>query len=169
MPEEIGVNLLENSSFEQGLDGWSVFTSDGSTREVVQGPHGQKAVKITRHDYAGTLRTGVHRQPDFKEVVAGKKITVSAWVRVDEAPEGFNRNAIFLRNPPNGDKPIISIPNDAEGGKWVKYSNTYTAGKDSSNVENFYILLGTNGAISVSEIKLERGGRYRVDTCAGGS
>lgn len=158
MPEEIGVNLLSNSSFEQGLDGWSVFTPDGSTREVVQGPHGQKAVKIARHDYTGTNRTGVCRRPNFAKVVAGEKFTVSAWVRVDEAPEGFKRNAIFLRNPPNGDDPIISIPNDAEGGKWVKYSKTYTAKKDSSNVENFYILLGTNGAISVSEIKLERGG-----------
>lgn len=158
MADNVGVNLLPNSSFEQGLDGWNVFTAQDSTREVVQGPRGQKAVKITRHDYTGSLRTGICRKPAFSKVATGDEFTISAWVRVDEKPEGFNRNAIFLRNSPNGDKPIISIPNSAEVGKWVKYSNTYTVEKDSSNIENVYILLGTNGAFSVSELKLERGG-----------
>lgn len=170
MAEEIGVNLLENSSFEQGLTGWNVFTAQGSTREVVQGPHGQKAVKITRHDYDGSLRTGLNRKPAFSKVTAGEQFTISAWVRVDEKPEDFNRNQIFLRNYPNGDKPVISIPNSAEVGKWVKYSNIYTAEKDAPSVENVYILLGTNGSFSVSELKLERGGgTNRMDSCAGGS
>lgn len=158
MAEEIGVNLLENSSFEQGLTGWNVFTAEGSTREVVQGPRGQKAVKLIRHDYSGSQRTGILRKPTLNKVAAGEQFTISAWVRVDEKPEGFNKNAIFLRNYPNGDNPIISIPNNAEVGKWVKYSNTYTAKNDTSNIENFYVLLGTNGAFSVSELKLERGG-----------
>lgn len=158
MAENVGVNLLPNSSFEQGLDGWNVFTAQGSTREVVQGPRGQKALKLSRNGWTGSLRTGVHRYPTFTSIEAGEELTISAWVRVDEKPEGFNKNAIFLRNSPNGDKPIISIPNNAEVGKWVKYSNTYTVEKDSSNIENVYILLGTNGAFSISELKLERGG-----------
>ena len=158
MAEEIGVNLLKNSSFEQGLDGWSVFTPNGATREVVQGPHGQKAVKIRRTGYTGSKRTGLNRTPTISKVTAGETFTISAMVRVDEKPSGFERNAIFMRNAPNGDVPIIKIPNNAEVGKWVKYSNTYTVEKDSSNIENVYILLGTNGAFSVSEVKLERGG-----------
>ena len=170
MAEEIGVNLLENSSFEQGLTGWNVFTAQGSTREVVQGPRGQKAVKISRHDYDGTQRTGISRRPTVTKITAGEQFTISAWVRVDEAPEGFNRNQIFLRNYSNGDKPVISIPNDANVGKWVKYSNTYTAEKDAPNIDNFYILLGTTGAFSVSELKLERGGgTNRMDSSSGGS
>ena len=159
MAEEIGVNLLENSSFEQGLTGWNVFTAEGSTREVVQGPRGQKALKLSRDGYTGGLRTGVHRWPTFNSIEAGEELTISAWIRVDEKPDDFDRNAIFLRNSTYSDNPIISIPKDAEVGKWVKYSKSLKFEKASNvNSTAFHVLLGTNGAFSVSEIKLERGG-----------
>ena len=159
MAEEIGVNLLENSSFEQGLTGWTVFTAEGSTREVVQGPRGQKALKLSRDGYTGGSRTGVYRWPTFNSIEAGEELTISAWIRVDEKPDDFDRNAIFLRNSTYSDNPIISIPKDAEVGKWVKYSKSLKFEKASNvNSTAFHVLLGTNGAFSVSEIKLERGG-----------
>lgn len=160
MAEDIGVNLLENSSFDQDLDGWGTFTPEGSSREVIWGPHGSKALRISRSNYSGSTRTGVHRKPTIDKVTSGEEFVLSAMVRVDSAPQDFSNNAIFMRNGANGDNPKISIPNDAEVGKWIQYSKAYIANTDA-NVDDFYILLGKNGAFSVSEIKLERGG-YRL-------
>lgn len=150
-----GNNFIYNSSFNLGIDGWSLYFSSGSYA-FVDGREGNKAVTLSRSGYSGTVRYGFQQTgiaTRLPSIMAGETYTLSAWVRVNETLDSDN-NEIFLRSRA-GDAPEIKIPPTATVGEWIKYESTNTFNSDCVP-SNIFILLGGNGSISVSEIKLEK-------------
>lgn len=158
-----GRNLWPNSSFENELEGYAINEGDTGIVEVVDGYAGRKGVRICRTGYEGNTRIGLNILSILRDYKVGDEFTLSAWVKVDVAPDSEN-NDIFVRGI-NGestvyDQPVISNINpDAESlGKWIRYTAAYKATADN-RFNNCFILLGKNGDMTVSNIKFERGNK----------
>lgn len=151
-----GRNLLLNSSFNNSLTGW-VQTPTSATISVVDGYNSNKAVRITRTGYANTTRSYITYTIN-KNISAGDTICLSAYVKASNLDAG--NNEIMIRTA-EGDKPLASITNTSS---WTRIYNTHTF---ESNYSSFtvYVLLGKNGTIDVSSIKVEKGNKP-TDWCA---
>lgn len=157
-----GRNLIVNSTFDNDFDQWTEYNNvEGASYEIVDGYGGKKGLRIERSGYSGNLRYGVGQtatvlSKTLPSIQSGETYTLSAWVRVDTALDN-NKNNIFLRTD-SGDGPILRIPMDAEVGTWIRYQNTHTFTSDRVP-SYFYVLIGLNGAITVSNLKLEKGNK----------
>lgn len=157
-----GRNLIVNSTFDNDFDQWTEYNNvEGASYEIVDGYGGKKGLRIERSGYSGNLRYGVGQtttvlSKTLPSIQSGETYTLSAWVRVDTALDN-NKNKIFLRTD-SGDRPILTIPMDAEVGTWIRYQNTHTFISDRVP-SYFYMLIGLNGAITVSNLKLEKGNK----------
>lgn len=156
-----GRNLLKNSTFNNDFNNWEEYNvSAGASYKVVEGYNGQKGISITRSGYSGTTRYGIGQEPDtlkatIPSIKKGDVYTISAWVKVNTALDSSD-NDIFLRTTSNGDRPILTIPKTATVGTWIKYQGTHTFTSDAVPA-HFHILIGLNGSITISNLKLERG------------
>ena len=157
-----GRNLIVNSTFDNDFDQWAEYNNvEGASYEIVDGYGGKKGLRIERSGYSGNLRYGVGQtatvlSKTLPSIQSGETYTLSAWVRVDTALDN-NKNSIFLRTG-SGDRPVLTIPMDAEVGTWIRYQNTYTFTSDRVP-SSFHVLIGLNGAITVSNLKLEKGNK----------
>lgn len=159
-----GRNFVPNSSFNNGFDKWIAMKDGTGDVSVVEGYDGRRGVKISRTGYTGSNRIGARVSTDSfgrSTFYSGETVTLSAYVRVDTELTKNNNGScamgtqIFLRS--NGDHPVLTIPIDASVGEWIRYTCTYTFTASSNPVNQFYILMGDNGGITVSCIKLELG------------
>ena len=162
-----GTNLIPNSSFEFGMDGWIEY-SRSANEEAVQfveivsdGYMNSHGIKISSSGYTvdDELQYGISLENVdlyIPSMNSGNSLTLSAWIRVDSQLQGTREDSIFLRVSPNGDVPIITIPKDAQIGEWIFYQNTVEYPSDMTPTD-FFILLGNNGAYTISRIKLELG------------
>lgn len=155
-----GRNIWLNSTFDHDLDGYST-SLNGGTAAVANGYSGHKGVRLSRSGYAGEIRCWVVGNASLlssREYSAGDTFTLSAWIYIEEelvCASGQRESAIMIRGT-DGDAPQITIPEATPVGEWVhlKVSKTFTkAGRFSSP----YVLLGANGSLIVSCIKLEKG------------
>ena len=159
-----GRNLIKNSSFNSGsFAPFANYNYDG-TNSIVDGYENNKGVNITRSGYTGSMRQGLQGSNILTvySISKGETYTLSAWVRVDTELDADN-NEIFVRckkesNNTTADFPKINIPSTAEIGVWKRYTNTHTF-EDDRVYSGFYILLGKNGSMTVSCLKLERGNK----------
>ena len=149
-----GRNFLLNSSFDNSLVNWSQYNQSGSNT-VVTGYNSHKAINITRSGYIGVSRQGVSQAMTIP-ISAGDTYILSAWVKVDTALTADN-NQIFLRT--SVDSPCITIPASTPTGIWVKFVSTPFTVTTTSTSQTLYILLGLNGTINVSNVKLEKGNK----------
>ena len=159
-----GRNLIKNSSFNSGsLSPFADYDFDG-TNSIVDGYNNNKGVNIARSGYTGSNRQGLQGSNilTIHSISKGETYTISAWVRVDTELDADN-NDIFVRclkesNNTTADFPKINIPSTTEIGVWKRYTNTHTFEKDLV-YSGFYILLGKNGSMTVSCLKLEKGNK----------
>lgn len=152
-----GRNLWVNSSFDYDTDYYKLTANTGDI-SVTNGYENHKALKLTRADYTGTARCNVITSdpPTSSSYKAGDSFTLSAWVYVKTALDADNNNIIVRGSV--GDKPSLHIPSNTEVGEWIRLTDTYTAVKDGT-FSYCGVLLGKNGSLMVSEIKLEKGNK----------
>lgn len=155
-----GRNLWKNSTFDQGMDGYGTVTNEG-TLTVVDGYSGHKGIRLSRSGYTGTTRCWAMGQAgsiSSAEYSAGDTFTLSAWVYIEAElvrSSGQRESAIMIRGS-IGDYPQITIPETTPVGQWVNLKESYTF-KADGEFNNPYVLLGANGSMIVSCIKLEKG------------
>lgn len=156
--EVVNENLWTNSTFEYGFKRY-VQTPNSGEIAIVDGHGGKKAVKISRFGYSGYNRSWVNTTGLRLSYKAGDTYTLSAWIYVNSALDSAN-TAVMVRGECGAvttfDAPQISVPSDTPAGKWIHLKATHTFDADGK-LSNGYVLLGKNGSISVSKIKLEKG------------
>lgn len=160
-----GENLWLNSTFDDSFNGYFYHSStfNGGTAEIVDGYSGHNGVNLSRENYSGYSRCWVYTvKPSISTYKSGDIFILSAWVRVDNQLtanlNGFFPNSVVMVRGSAGDTPQIIIPNTAKVGEWVYYTNTFIASSDGK-FDNCFVILGANGAITVSNIKLEKGSK----------
>ena len=154
-----GRNLWLNSTFNMGLESYSLTTNSG-TIEVDSGQfNGNNILTLSRSDYSGASRCYAMTDdpPSISEYSAGDSFILSAMVYVETELDG-NNNAIMVRGTA-GDFPVITVPPSTPIGKWTKVVSPVFTAKTDGTFANCYILLGKNGVWKVSQIKLEKGNK----------
>ena len=165
-----GRNLIPNSSFNSGVDDYTIFgdrASDTITNTVEMDTErfeGNGVAVIERTGSDGSIRYGIQTAPTITSYKAGESFILSAWIYVVTAlDDEDDDNDIFVRGSRGTlsqvDRPIITIPSSTETGKWIKMvSDIYTTPEDGT-FTGFYALLGKNGKIKISQMKLEKGNK----------
>lgn len=161
-----GTNLIQNSTFDSGTKSpWTDYLNGGSAT-IVDGYDGHKGVTIARSNYTGTLRCGVALYDGFliKSIQSGDKFTLSAWIRINEELSGTNTdNTIYVRiKQPNSSATYdaaLEIPKNGNIGQWQRISRTFeiTNVDENNPVTQMGILIGGNGSVTISCVKLEKG------------
>lgn len=160
-----GENLWLNSTFDDSFNGYlySSGTFNGGTAEIVDGYSGHNGVNLSRENYSGYYRCWLYTvKQSIRTYKSGDIFTLSAWIRVDNqltsSLNGSFSNSVVMVRGSSGDKPQIIIPKTAKVGEWVYYTNSFIASSDGV-FDGCYVILGGNGAITVSNIKLEKGSK----------
>lgn len=157
-----GRNLWQNSTFDANLDGYTNnHQYTGKIEAVSSGYSGHSALRLSRSNYTSANRCYLigNTPPTVQEYKAGDTFTLSAWVYIETAltQENNQRESAIMVRGTAGDKPQITIPNETPVGQWVLMQATSTFDADGS-FANPFVLLGGNGTMRVSCIKLEKGG-----------
>ena len=158
-----GTNLLENSTFDSGTKSPWIDYLNGGSATIVDGYNGHKGLTIARSNYTGSSRCGVANHGPFliKQVKNEDTFCLSAWIRINTALSDWN-NTIYIRfnrNDGNTVDHTLTIPQNTNVGSWQKIVSTFTvSGLNESNpINQEGILIGRNGSVTVSNIKLEKG------------
>lgn len=157
-----GRNLWPNSSFNQGLDSYSLTLSEGTITLDNKKFNGNNAVVFDRvGSVFGDSRCYIttKQSPTISSFKKGDEFILTAWVYIERQLDGVDISSIMVRGS-SGDNPRIYIPTTADVvGKWIKLtSNVFKAGQDGT-FSNCYVLLGGNGKFKVSQIQLEKGNK----------
>ncbi|MDO4318325.1 MAG: hypothetical protein Q4C48_08995 [Lachnospiraceae bacterium] len=159
-----GRNLWRNSTFDAGLDGYlNNHPYTGKIEAVSGGGYsGHSALRLSRSNYTSANRCYLmgNTPPTVQEYKAGDTFTLSAWVRI-ETPltqaSNQRESAITIREADKKDRLRITIPNDTPIEQWTLMQATHTFDADGSFTTPL-VLLGGNGTMLMSCIKLEKGG-----------
>lgn len=156
-----GRNLIRNSDFKSNTN-WNSHGITGTDTRLGYGvEEGRSYLLISgeNHDMSKG-RFGVYSDDNLviKKVSADDSLTISAWVYVEKALASTNDNEIFVRQAGYIDNLELKIPSTTPINTWVHLSQTYVYTK-STELTNVYILLGGDGSIRVSNLKLERGNK----------
>lgn len=157
-----GRNLWLNSSFNQGLDSYTLTPSEGTITLDNKKFNGNNAVVFDRvGSVFGDSRCYIttKQSPTISSFKKGDEFILTAWVYIERQLDGVDISSIMVRGS-SGDNPRIYIPTTADVvGKWIKLtSNVFKAGQDGT-FSNCYVLLGGNGKFKVSQIQLEKGNK----------
>lgn len=161
-----GTNLIQNSTFDSGTKSpWTDYLNGGSAT-IVDGYDGHKGVTIARSNYTGNTRCGVALYDGFliKNIQSGDKFTLSAWIRINKELSGTNtKNTIYVRiKRPNSSSTYdaeLEIPKNGNIGQWQRISRTFeiTNVDENNPVTQMGMLIGGNGSVTISCVKLEKG------------
>ena len=154
-----GRNLWLNSTFNMGLDSYTLTTSSG-TIEIDEGQYnGNNVLVLSRSGYSGSARcySMTDNPPSISSYNEGENFILSAMVYVETELDADNNN-IMIRGSA-GDLPSITVPSSTPIGKWVKVISPVFTAKTAGTFNNCYILLGKNGVLKVSQVKLEIGNK----------
>lgn len=154
-----GRNLWLNSSFNFDFNGYTLELNDGTIQIAEDKFNGNNIAVFERVDYTGSLRCFVNtiESSSINNYASGEQFILSAWVFIETALDADN-NEIMVRGSA-GDTPSISIPMTTETGKWIKLTSPVYTASLAGTFESCYILLGKNGKLKVSQIKLEKGNK----------
>ena len=152
--ESYHVNLIDNSSFAKGLEGWGGGYSRPTFDDSMQSPvPGTRVVKITGQA-VGRLPYHEARQNVRERLLPNTTYTYSVWVKTTEEMS----NARIIVYP----APHIEQQIDYEhGGEWTRHAITFTTGRNFEEGQYVYLRLCTqtnpNAAVWFAAPKLEVG------------
>ena len=153
--ESYHANLIDNSSFAKGLEGWQGGYSMPTFDDSMQSPvPGARVVKITGQA-VGKLPYHEANQNVRERLLPDTTYTYSVWVKTSEEMS----NARIIVYP----APHIEHQIDYEhGGEWTRHAITFTTGRNfAAEGQNVYLRLCTqtdpNAAVWFAAPKLEIG------------
>ena len=152
--ESYHVNLIDNSSFAKGLEGWGGGYGRPTFDDSMQSPvPGTRVVKITGQA-VGLLPYHEAHQNVRERLLPNTTYTYSVWVKTTEEMS----NARIIVYP----APHIEQKIDYEhGGEWTRHAITFTTGQNFAGGQYVYLRLGTqtnpNAAVWFAAPKLEVG------------
>ncbi len=152
--ESYHVNLIDNSSFAKGLEGWGGNYGRPTFDDSMQSPvPGTRVVKITGQA-VGQRPYHEASQNVRERILPNTTYTYSVWVKTNE---GMSNARIIVYPAPQIEQQI-----DYEhGGEWTRHAITFTTGRNIANVQNIYLRLCTqtnpNAAVWFAAPKLEVG------------
>ena len=153
--ESYHVNLVDNSSFAKGLEGWQGGYGMPTFDDSMQSPvPGTRVVKITGQA-VGKLPYHEANQNVRERLLPNTTYTYSVWVKTSEEMS----NARIIVYP----APHIEHQIDYEhGGEWTRHAITFTTGRNiAAEGQYVYLRLGTqtnpNAAVWFAAPKLEIG------------
>ena len=152
--ESYHVNLIDNSSFAKGLEGWGGGYGRPTFDDSMQSPvPGTRVVKITGQA-VGRLPYHEANQNVRERLLPNTTYTYSVWVKTTE---GMSNARIIVYPAPHIEQKI-----DYEhGGEWTRHAITFTTGQNSAEGQYVYLRLGTqtnpNAAVWFAAPKLEVG------------
>ncbi|WP_066895652.1 carbohydrate binding domain-containing protein [Clostridium nigeriense] len=157
-------NIVPNSSFEDGLNGWNYYTSGGSIVATIvdttgDNPQSISALRmgVSNFSYTG----GYHR---FVDLEPDTTYTISAYIRISALTSLPGRSIGIIVNEYSGTTPL-GINNLAEytestinTSKWVRVTKTFTTGANTNRGQIYCRISNiSNGVIYYDNIKLEKG------------
>ena len=152
--ESYHVNLIDNSSFAKGLEGWEGGYGMPTFDDSMQSPvPGTRVVKFTG-DEVGALPFHEAKQNVRQKLLPDTTYTYSVWVKTSEGMS----NARIIVYP----APYIEQQIDYEhGGEWTRHAITFTTGRNLESEQYVYLRLCTqtdpNAAVWFAAPKLEIG------------
>ena len=152
--ESYHVNLIDNSSFAKGLEGWGGGYGMPTFDDSMQSPvPGTRVVKITGqavgldpyHEVSQNVR---------ERILPDTTYTYSVWVKTSE---GMSNARIIVYPAPHIEQQI----DHEHGGEWTRHAITFTTGLNFAEGLYVYLRLGTqtnpNAAVWFAAPKLEVG------------
>ena len=152
--ESYHVNLIDNSSFAKGLEGWGGGYGRPTFDDSMQSPvPGTRVVKITGQA-VGRLPYHEANQNVRERLLPNTTYTYSVWVKTTE---GMSNARIIVYPAPHIEQKI-----DYEhGGEWTRHAITFTTRQNFAEGQYVYLRLGTqtnpNAAVWFAAPKLEVG------------
>ena len=152
--ESYHVNLIDNSSFAKGLEGWGGGYGMATFDDSMQSPvPGTRVVKITGQA-VGRLPYHEANQNVRERLLPNTTYTYSVWVKTTE---GMSNARIIVYPAPHIEQKI-----DYEhGGEWTRHAITFTTRQNFAEGQYVYLRLGTqtnpNAAVWFAAPKLEVG------------
>lgn len=152
--ESYHANLIDNSSFAKGLEGWGSGNGMPTLDDSMQSPvPGTRVVKITGQA-VGLLPYHEAHQNVRERLLPNTTYTYSVWVKTTEEMS----NARIIVYP----APHIEQQIDYEhGGEWTRHAITFTTGQNFAEGQYVYLRLCTqtnpNAAVWFAAPKLEVG------------
>ena len=152
--ESYHVNLIDNSSFAKGLEGWDGGYGMPTFDDSMQSPvPGTRVVKITGQ--AVGLDPYHEASQNVRErILPDTTYTYSVWVKTSE---GMSNARIIVYPAPHIEQQI----DHEHGGEWTRHAITFTTGLNSGEGQYVYLRLGTqtnpNAAVWFAAPKLEVG------------
>lgn len=152
--ESYHANLIDNSSFAKGLEGWEGGYGMPTFDDSMQSPvPGTRVVKFTG-DEVGALPLHEAKQNVRQKLLPNTTYTYSVWVKTSQTM----RNARIIVYP----APYIEQQIDYEhGGEWTRHAITFTTGRNLESEQYVYLRLCTqtdpNATVWFAAPKLEIG------------
>ena len=152
--ESYHANLIDNSSFAKGLEGWEGGYGMPTFDDSMQSPvPGTRVVKFTG-DEVGALPFHEAKQNVRQKLLPNTTYTYSVWVKTSQTM----RNARIIVYP----APYIEQQIDYEhGGEWTRHAITFTTGRNLESEQYVYLRLCTqtdpNATVWFAAPKLEIG------------
>ena len=152
--ESYHTNLIDNSSFAKGLEGWDGGYSMPTFDDSMQSPvPGTRVVKITGQA-VGKLPYHEANQNVRERLLPNTTYTYSVWVKTSE---GMSNARIIVYPAPHIEQQI----DHEHGGEWTRHAITFTTGLNFAEGQYVYLRLCTqtnpNAAVWFAAPKLEVG------------
>ena len=152
--ESYHVNLIDNSSFAKGLEGWGGGYGMPTFDDSMQSPvPGTRVVKITGQA-VGLYPYHEASQNVRERILPDTTYTYSVWVKTSE---GMSNARIIVYSAPHIEQQI----DHEHGGEWTRHAITFTTGRNFAEEQNVYLRLCTqtdpNATVWFAAPKLEVG------------
>ena len=157
-----GRNLWPNSSFNRGLSTYTLFNVEGSISLDSQKFNNNDVLVLERSGYTGVYRHYVmtKNSPGIKSYKAGEQYILSAYIYIEKALDsGSAQQSEIMVRGSAGDSPRAIISKTNQTGKWIKIVSPIFKPTTDGTFNNCFVLLGKNGKIKISQIKLEKGNK----------
>lgn len=161
----VGENMIYNSAFEGGSNGWS---SNGNIAVVVTDTsykhNGYNSVRLstsgnTKDKYYGMVQFNQYT-PQTLTTKPGEQYTASVYVRCDDLTTlDYNANMLVgsqTAEYKNEGLTYVRLKPKLVKGEWVYFEQTFTASANAVSVF-MQIYLQRNGTIYISQPKIEKG------------
>ena len=156
-----GRNLWPNSSFNRGLSTYTLVNVEGSVSLDSQKFNNNDVLVLERSGFKGSGRHYVmtKNSPGIKSYKAGEEYILSAYIYIEKALDSDSPSSEIMVRGSAGDSPRAIISKTNQTGKWIKIVSPIFKPTTDGTFNNCFVLLGKNGKIKISQIKLEKGNK----------